>query len=461
MNRITKLLSLTAVIAAFGCSDIIVKVNKKGKGNESSPSAIGEKNAHTLEVSEVYSYLKDQDKLRELAGQVLVTELNNGFKGKFRKALRELISSIKRNAETEHSYSNGLFQRIDDLQCGNLDRNDLNSYEANPQLGYILQGGILGTLTAKGVKDLDFKLDNYIISQIEDFFLFEMGVNIKHGADTKGPVVTFENGQKIVTQSILLKVSYEEGEASEINMDEETLRDIYDHAIELKYRRVMVDEKTISHDLRVETAKGLWDDQVVGNRYFLSLLVTNDNGDDTSVISTAQNGIVSDDGSEDIRYSRTLSFQKTGEQSFVMRDIIRAGLFNEQVRKATVDFANLEKCRDDNLDDGAGKSDGGKGGKGKNGGDDDQGDSEDTPGGEDNDDGSDPSSDDDTTDPVEDNPETQEPTEDDTVGDGGPGDSSDDSKNDDDYSDPKGDDQDGGSDDTPGQNDTPSQNSPQ
>ena len=321
--------------AAGGCSDVVVKVNKKNKGSESntqssSPDTSIEK---TNEVSfeDVENYLKDVDKLKKDGAKYILEQLRDGWRGKFRGALRDLRENIVRNSLTEHSYKDKLVQVAGSLTCEKIEKHDLSFLKGYEGLGVMIQG----SLVAKLNKDHAGKLDKALPDHMDDItrmFLFELGVNAK--GDSK---VTTDGSKTVMESNIIWKVNHETG-------DDPSLIEADQMSVQLIFTRVFENDKPLSFKLEVRVAQGLFEGTVVGETYYLKI----DSQYDQDASGTKSLTIITENGIIGVlkAYSRELVFTRNGEniELYSLKDTARKGLPGEEVRYVELNFKELKKC---------------------------------------------------------------------------------------------------------------------
>ena len=184
-RKLFKVAIWATAVGVIGCSDIVIKVNKKSKSqtqSEESGNLSKEKYAgEEVTPENVYDFLKDQDKIKELAAVALIDQLKNrDFRSKFRKAVRDLRESIVRNAETEHEYGNPLFDAIDDLECSDINKEGIHALAGKKSLGIILKGTLLSKLSSKVAVSLDMNSLDEETLKVISIVLFDMGVTFKN-----------------------------------------------------------------------------------------------------------------------------------------------------------------------------------------------------------------------------------------------------------------------------------------
>ncbi len=344
INRITK---LTAVVllstSLFGCSEIVVKVNKKGKAQSSdiasAPTAEVDQNGSEMSIEDVADYLQDVDKLKKDGAQFIIEKLKNGWRDDIRKSLRQLRASIIRNAATEHSYKNELFKKINDLDCTDISKLDVSILDKDANLGTLLQGSLLAAMDKASAQELHPKLPGQI-DEITKVIMFEMGVNVK------GESRVYSDGNKSIMESdIMWQVIHENGE-------DEALVEEDAYGISLVFRRITEEGKPETFELEVRVAKGLYQGEIEGEVYYMVLGLIKDKSSvgGLRVETTIENGTKTAEGDVSSKvYARKMIFSQEGAEKdiFVLQDIARLGMENEETREAKIDFGALKACKTD------------------------------------------------------------------------------------------------------------------
>ena len=351
LNRVV---TSTVAIGILGCSDIVIKVNKKSKDSSTSEIVQNhqEKSSSDIDIQDVYAYLQEVDEVKKDATDWLLQELKDGkFRPKYRKALRSFRDSIIRNAQTTHSYRNDLFAVLNELtdlegeRCTTLQKTDLTTYQNTQDLTNLITGALFSNISSYDpkVKSINFSnLDQDLIGVIEQFFNMEMGVDIKDGSYS----VTDSNSQKQTSRSLIWKVITEEDEKIASNTEtyvSEESRSNDDLAVKLTFTRTTVNDVDRTFILEALVGKGLYEDNPVGDQYYLTMSI--DNMDTDNIDSLLENG--TRNGEEKIKsYSRKMSYVKESKEKFKLIDIVHFNLDgeDEETRIATIDFEELKKC---------------------------------------------------------------------------------------------------------------------
>lgn len=345
--KIKRIIELTMVTilstSLFGCGDVVVKVNKKGKAGSSDvaavPSGSTEKNSSEVTIDDVADYLQDVDKLKKDGAQFIIEKLKAGWRGEIRKSLRQLRSSIIRNAATEHSYKNELFKKINEIDCSDINKLDISILDKDTNLGTLLQGSLLAALDKASAAELHPKLPGQI-DEITKMIMFEMGVNVKGQSR-----VSKDGNRTIMESDIIWQVIHETNEDAALEEEDA-------FGISLGFRRIIEEGKPETFELEVRVAKGLYQGEIAGDVYYMVLNLVKDK---TSVgglkIETSiENGIKNGEGAVTSKvYARKMVFSQEGANKdiFVLQDIARLGMEGEETREARIDFGMLKACKVD------------------------------------------------------------------------------------------------------------------
>ena len=345
-KKLTTIISSGIVIGLLGCTDIVIKVNKKNKdSNPASGSTETQKSSNILDIEDVFSYFEDVDRLKTESIDWLTEEISNGtLRDEFRGALRSLRDSIVKNATIEHS-NKDLFTELNNLQdgekCAELKKQDLSIYDSPDQLAPLIQGALLGTANyddfKETIKSLDYSSlteaieDESFIGELEQLVGFEIGVELKDGKYT---VTNDNDGTKTIERSIRWKV------VKELDNTEE--KD--DLGVEFKFTRTLVDEKDKSFTIEARVADGLYEalnpESVISSYMKLEVKNIVDENNKKAVEATLSNGIEG----QPVTYSRKMRFTEQSSEVYLLRDTIFPGKIREEIREATIDFNELKKC---------------------------------------------------------------------------------------------------------------------
>lgn len=193
MNMVELRLKIVMVaLAAFStaCGDLVIKVEKKGKGSSSLSSAQAEKDSNMSEEL----MTKDLDALRSMALEALIKEL----KGKdFRTEARSQIRTYRRFLiEQSTRDPNALLLDFDknSIECNAKGELNMDIQKANKALGIILKTAVLAKLSEESAKALNSKFASEARA-IGQLIMKEVGLKID------GDTIVTKSGQTTHTKA--------------------------------------------------------------------------------------------------------------------------------------------------------------------------------------------------------------------------------------------------------------------
>ena len=342
MNLIRTPLLLLLAAGMLSCSTVVIKVKKNDDGAENQAAQAAGKSADQrtgkdLEIRDVAAYLKDTDSLKDDLAELILDELRGDFRPKFRKAMRDVRASIIKNATAGHSYRNDLFAELNDAECSDLDEEDLKAWAEDKALGAILKGSLLARLSRIDAGKLKIKVPDDLMAEVRSIFDKEMGFS------HKGDTVVTETGNKTTTTStVIWQISSEGGESAE-----DTAMDHLD--VQFSFVWVKVDGEDRKFSVRVDVQAGLYEGAPTGDSWFLDLASDNNGtGQDGYEVSSRASA-----GKNDVNtYSRRMDYARDGANKdlYELKDYIRYGTPEMELREATINLDEWEKCVKDKLD---------------------------------------------------------------------------------------------------------------
>ena len=334
-----KSLGICVAALSVGCSDIVINLGKDHGGDEGeTPQAVSSKNS--LDVDSVYDFLQDKDNVKELGAMAVLTELEGGFKGKFRQSVRDLRDAVVTTGTEGAPYSSeGLYGESYEATCRSFDPHNLAGFDGSEYLGVVLKGGVLAGASSEISKKLGQHWDPVLAERIADVFLTKMGMQIKDldGGEI-GPTVVEVDGTKTVTHGLFIDLDAENGPNSGND----------DLDIKIQYTQVHKDGELSTFEADMQVGAGLFDDNASGAQYFMNVMIETGKTDQDGrmILSTIKGG--TRDNGENVTFSRRLIYSQdqADEHLYSVIDQIRFDMDDETNRRASIDFSSLESCFD-------------------------------------------------------------------------------------------------------------------
>lgn len=330
-NKLQVLL-VTWVGCLSACTDIVVQVKKKDKGNggfSSDQQAVVVKD--DPEIRDLEFYLSQLDSVRESSPDHILNKIDRNWRTLFRRDFRIFRDSMVEAATRQHSYQEGLYFNTDQDACNKLESIDLKANSNLENISSTLEASFIGFAQPKALAQVnpDLEDSSELFAQL---ILFELGMNA-HGEATSEVIDDVTKTKALVRW----KVNPEFKDSSE-EQDHNSKLGVLVH-----FERSLSRGSPVDFQLIVKIGEGIYEDKPVGPIYRLELTTR---WEYPSIEGKRIQTVFKTFVDNRLNYSRSLSVNQLikGGSLYLARDTIFYDLPEEKSRTITLDFDKLEKC---------------------------------------------------------------------------------------------------------------------